>query len=60
MRLAFNQATSAGKMGGFETRDMAKWFLTLGGMMKSLGVTGNDAVVSLASRLQFRGQLQAA
>ena len=53
MRLAFNQATSAGKMGSFETRDMAKWFPTLGGMMKSLGVTGNDAVVSLASRLQI-------
>ncbi|OLZ81247.1 phage tail tape measure protein [Chromobacterium violaceum] len=51
--LAFNQATKAGKQGSFEIRDMAKWFPDLGGMMKSIGVEGNEAVVNMASRLQI-------
>lgn len=53
MELAFNQAAKGGKQGSFELRDMAKWFPALGGMMKSLGVVGNEAVVSMASRLQI-------
>lgn len=52
MALAFSQAASAGKQGSFEVRDMARWFPQLGGLMKGLGVTGNEAVVSMASRLQ--------
>jgi len=53
MELAFNQAAKGGKQGSFELRDMAKWFPALGGMMKSLGVVGNEAVVNMASRLQI-------
>jgi hypothetical protein len=53
MGLAFDQATKAGKQGAFEMRDMAKWFPVLGGMMKSVGVTGNEAVVNMAARLQI-------
>jgi TP901 family phage tail tape measure protein len=53
MELAYSQVAKAGKLGSFEIKDMAKWFPNLGGMMKSLGVTGNDAVVSMASRLQI-------
>lgn len=53
MELAFNQAAKAGKQGSFELRDMAKWFPALGGMLKSLGVAGNEAVVNMASRLQI-------
>lgn len=53
MELAFSQAAAAGKLGSFEVRDMAKWFPQLGGLMKGLGVTGNEAVVSMASRLQI-------
>lgn len=53
MELAFNQAAKAGKQGSFELRDMAKWFPALGGMLKSLGVSGNEAVVNMASRLQI-------
>lgn len=53
MELAYNQAAKAGKLGSFELRDMAKWFPALGGMMKSLGVSGNEAVVNMASRLQI-------
>jgi len=52
MELAFNQAAKAGKQGSFELRDMAKWFPALGGFMKELGVSGNEAVVSMASRMQ--------
>lgn len=53
MELAFSQAAAAGKMGSFEVRDMAKWFPQLGGLMKGVGVTGTEAVVSMASRLQI-------
>lgn len=53
MELAFSQAAAAGKLGSFEVRDMAKWFPQLGGLMKGIGVTGNEAVVSMASRLQI-------
>ncbi|WP_275760921.1 phage tail tape measure protein [Ralstonia pseudosolanacearum] len=53
MELAYNQAAKAGKQGSFELRDMAKWFPALGGMMKSLGIVGNEAVVNMASRLQI-------
>lgn len=53
MELAFNQAAKAGKQGSFELKDMAKWFPSLGGMVKSLGITGNEAVVNMASRLQI-------
>lgn len=53
MELAFNQAAKAGKQGSFELKDMAKWFPALGGAMKSLGITGNEAVVNMASRLQI-------
>lgn len=53
MELAFAQAAKAGKLGSFEVRDMAKWFPQLGGYLKSLGVTGNEAVVNMASRLQI-------
>ncbi|WP_298396696.1 phage tail tape measure protein [uncultured Azonexus sp.] len=53
MELAYSQVAKAGKLGSFEIKDMAKWFPNLGGMMKSLGVTGNDAVVSMAARLQI-------
>lgn len=53
MELAFNQAAKAGKQGSFELKDMAKWFPALGGMVKSLGITGNEAVVNMASRLQI-------
>lgn len=51
--LALNQAAKAGKLGAFEVKDMARWFPALGGLIKSLGVTGNEAVVNLASRLQI-------
>lgn len=53
MELAFNQAAKAGKLGSFELRDMAKWFPALGGMVKELGIKGNEAVVSMAARLQI-------
>jgi hypothetical protein len=53
MELAFNQAAAAGKRGSFELRDMAKWFPALGGMMKAIGVQGNEAVVSMAARMQI-------
>lgn len=53
MELAFNQAASAGKKGSFEVANMAKWFPALGGFMKELGVVGNEAVVSLAARMQI-------
>ncbi len=53
MELAFNQAAAAGKRGSFELRDMAKWFPALGGMMKAVGVQGNEAVVSMAARMQI-------
>ena len=53
MELAFSQAAAAGKMGSFEVRDMAKWFPQMGGLMKGVGVTGTEAVVSMASRLQI-------
>lgn len=53
MELAFNQAAKAGKQGSFELKDMSKWFPALGGMVKSLGITGNEAVVNMASRLQI-------
>lgn len=53
MELAYNQAAKAGKQGSFELKDMAKWFPALGGMVKSLGITGNEAVVNMASRLQI-------
>jgi TP901 family phage tail tape measure protein len=53
MELAFAQAAKAGKLGSFEVRDMAKWFPQLGGYLKALGVTGNEAVVNMASRLQI-------
>lgn len=53
MDLAWNQAALAGKLGSFELKNMAKWFPQLGGFMKGLGVTGNEAVVSMAARLQI-------
>jgi TP901 family phage tail tape measure protein len=53
MELAFAQAAKAGKLGSFEVRDMAKWFPQLGGYMKAVGITGNEAVVNMASRLQI-------
>lgn len=53
MTLAFNQAALGGKAGSFELANMARWFPQLGGFMKALGVTGNEAVVSMASRLQI-------
>ncbi|MEO1766794.1 phage tail tape measure protein [Thiobacter aerophilum] len=53
MELAFAQAAKAGKLGSFEVRDMAKWFPQLGGYMKAIGITGNEAVVNMASRLQI-------
>ncbi|BBD77243.1 phage tail tape measure protein [Hydrogenophilus thermoluteolus] len=53
MELAFSQAAKAGKLGSFEVRDMAKWFPQLGGYLKAIGVTGNEAVVNMASRLQI-------
>lgn len=53
MELAYSQVAKAGKLGSFEIKDMAKWFPALGGMMKSLGVSGNEAVVSMAARLQI-------
>lgn len=53
MALAFNQAAKAGKLGSFELRDMAKSFPALGGFMKELGIVGNDAVVSMAARMQI-------
>ena len=53
MDLAFSQAAKAGKLGSFEVKDMAKWFPQLGGYFKALGVTGNEAVVNMASRLQI-------
>lgn len=52
MALAFSQAAKAGKLGGFEVRDMARWFPELGGYLKAIGITGNEAVVNMASRLQ--------
>ena len=52
MELAFSQAAKAGKLGSFEVRDMARWFPQLGGYMKAIGITGNEAVVNMASRLQ--------
>lgn len=52
MELAFNQAAKAGKQGSFELRDMAKWFPSLGGFMKELGIVGNEAVVSMSARMQ--------
>lgn len=52
MALAFSQAAKAGKLGSFEVRDMARWFPQLGGYMKAIGVTGTEAVVNMASRLQ--------
>lgn len=53
MELAYSQVAKAGKLGSFEIKDMAKWFPSLGGLMKSLGVSGNEAVVSLAARMQI-------
>jgi len=53
MELAFSQAATAGKLGSFEVRDMARWFPALGGQMKAIGVVGNEAVVNMASRLQI-------
>ncbi|TXF11933.1 phage tail tape measure protein [Pelomicrobium methylotrophicum] len=53
MALAFSQAAKAGKLGSFEVRDMAKWFPQLGGYLKAIGVTGTEAVVNMASRLQI-------
>jgi phage-related tail protein len=53
MELAFAQAAKAGKLGSFEVRDMARWFPQLGGYMKAIGITGNEAVVNMASRLQI-------
>jgi len=53
MELAFAQAAKAGKLGSFEVRDMAKWFPQLGGYMKAIGITGNEAVVNMAARLQI-------
>ena len=52
MALAFSQAAKAGKLGSFEVRDMARWFPQLGGYIKALGITGNEAVINMASRLQ--------
>lgn len=52
MALAFSQAAKAGKLGSFEVRDMARWFPQLGGYMKAIGITGNEAVINMASRLQ--------
>lgn len=52
MALAFSQAAKAGKLGSFEVRDMARWFPQLGGYLKAIGITGNEAVINMASRLQ--------
>ena len=53
IELAFSQVAKAGKLGSFEIKDMAKWFPQLGGLMKSLGIHGHEAVISMASRLQI-------
>jgi len=53
MAMAFSQAAKAGKLGSFEVRDMAKWFPQIGGYLKAIGVTGNEAVINMASRLQI-------
>jgi TP901 family phage tail tape measure protein len=53
MKIAYSQAAKAGKLGSFEISDMAKWFPVLGGTMKAIGVVGNEAVVSMSSRLQI-------
>lgn len=51
--LAFSQASRAGKLGSFEVRDMAKWMPEIGGYLKAIGITGNEAVVNATSRLQI-------
>ncbi len=44
---------TAGKLGSFELKDMAKYFPTLTSQMVKFGVTGREAVNFLASALQI-------
>ncbi len=50
---ALGALVTAGKLGSFELKDMAKYFPTLTSQMVKFGVTGREAVNFLASALQI-------
>ncbi|MBD8554921.1 phage tail tape measure protein [Rhizobium sp. CFBP 8762] len=50
---ALGGLVTAGKLGAFEMKDMAKYFPTLTGQMAKFGVTGREAVNFLGAALQI-------
>jgi len=53
MEANFAKLMVAGKLGRFEFRDMAKVIPALSGSLKTLGVTGTEAVATLGAALQI-------
>jgi TP901 family phage tail tape measure protein len=53
LELAFDKLAQAGKMGGFELRDMAQYFPDLGAAYATFGGEGIAAVTDLGSALQI-------
>lgn len=53
LNLAWNQMANSANEGNFELKDMAKSFPVLGAFMTKLGVVGNEAAISLSTRLQI-------
>ena len=53
MILAFDTMAKAGQLGGFELKDMAKWFPGLGAAGQFLGSKGVEGVADFAAALQI-------
>ncbi|MNK94609.1 Phage-related minor tail protein [compost metagenome] len=55
---AMGALVTAGKLGSFELKDMARYFPTLTGQMAKFGVTGREAVNFLGAALDIQGVMQ--
>lgn len=53
MAKALDQLAYAGQQGSFELKSMARYFPTLGGSAKALGLQGAEAVTTLGAALQI-------
>jgi TP901 family phage tail tape measure protein len=53
MAKSFDKLAFAGKQGQFELKNMARYFPTLGGSAKALGLQGAEAVATLGAGLQI-------
>jgi TP901 family phage tail tape measure protein len=53
LELAFDAMATAGKAGGFELRDQARWLPGLTAKYKALGIGGVSAVAELSAALQI-------